>query len=99
MTYVKIQYLTFRFGITHALKTKFPVKRDEELFAHYGYPHKFGPKWYRELYKEYVKENPEKADKKALKVIQELDEALAKQPIPLTTSDQSEDTLSFPSWG
>ena len=38
-------------------------------------------------------------DKKALKVIQELDEALAKQPIPLRTSDQSEDTLSFPTWG
>ena len=40
------------------------MKKDEELFVHYGYPQRFAPKWYRELYKEFAKQNPEKASKK-----------------------------------
>ena len=77
------------------------MKKDEELFVHYGYPQRFAPKWYRELYKEFAKQNPEKANKKSLKVIKEIDDALAKHPIPLITQNQSEEnnTPSFSTWG
>ena len=51
-----------RFGITLGGKTMAPIKKDQEFFAHYGYTMDFAPKWYRESYKQFVKDNPTKAD-------------------------------------
>jgi len=88
-----------RFGIILSLKTSMPMKKGEELFTHYGYTQTFAPKWYRELYKHYAKENPEKASKESLRVIQEIDDVLEKHQIPLITSNQSKEMFSFPTWG
>ena len=42
----------------------------------------FAPKWYRELYKEFAKENPTKIDDNQMKLIKEIDNHLAtKGPI------------------
>ena len=48
----------FRFGLTNAVKTKAPVQKDEEYFVEYGYINTLdrAPKWYRDLFREYVKQ-------------------------------------------
>ena len=43
----------------------------------------FAPKWYRELYKQFVKDNPTKADQGQIKIIEYIDEKLAKSDIPM----------------
>ena len=43
----------------------------------------FAPKWYRELYKEFAKENPTKVDNGQMKIIEEIENHYAtKGPIP-----------------
>ena len=42
----------------------------------------FAPKWYRELYKQFAKDNPTKADKGQIQRIEYIDEKLAKGDIP-----------------
>ena len=59
-----------------------PIKKDQEFFAPYGYTMDFAPKWYRELYKQYAKDNPTKADKGQIQIIEYIDEMLAKGDIP-----------------
>ena len=60
-----------------------PIKKDQEFFAPYGYTMDSAPKWYRELYKQFVKDNPTKADKGQIKIIEYIDEKLAKGDIPM----------------
>ena len=60
-----------------------PIQKDQEFFAHYGYNMDFAPKWYRELYKQFAKDNPTKADKGQIQIIEYIDEKLAKLDIPL----------------
>ena len=52
------------------MKTIAPIKKDQEFFAPYGYTMDFAPKWYRELYKQFVKDNPTKADEGQIKIIE-----------------------------
>ena len=65
------------------MKTKAPIQKDQEFFAHYGYSMDFAPKWYRELYKQFAKDNPTKADKGQIQSIEYIDEKLAEGDIPL----------------
>ena len=65
------------------MKTIAPIKKDQEFFAPYGYTMDFAPKWYRELYKQFVKDNPTKADTGQIKIIEYIDEKLAKGDIPM----------------
>ena len=58
-----------------------PIKKDQELFVSYGYNMATAPKWYRELYKQYAKENPKKADNRALKIIEDVELNLEKGDI------------------
>ena len=60
-----------------------PIKKDQEFFAPYGYNMDFAPKWYRELYKQFAKDNPTKVDKGQIQIIEYIDEKLAKLDIPL----------------
>ena len=60
-----------------------PIQKDQEFFAHYGYNMDFAPKWYRELYKQFAKDNPNKVDKRQMQIIEYIDEKLAKLEIPL----------------
>ena len=73
----------FRFGITLGVKTMAPIQKDQEFFAHYAYTMDFAPKWYRELYKQFAKDNPTKVDKGQMQIIEYIDEKLAKGDIPL----------------
>ena len=50
----------YRYGIVAAIKTKRYIKKDEELFADYGYNFHTSPIWYRYLFRQYVKEKPTK---------------------------------------
>ena len=63
-----------------------PIKKDEECFLHYEYRLSRAPKWYRDSYKQYVSENPQKANPKALKIIETIEEELAKKKIPIYVS-------------
>ena len=54
-----IAYESARFGLVNALMTIFPIKKDEEFFASYGYQFTSSPKWYRDLYRQFPKANPE----------------------------------------
>ena len=60
-----------------------PIQKDQEFFAPYGYSMDFAPKWYRELYKQFAKDNPTKADKWHIQSIEYIDEMLAKGDFPL----------------
>ena len=60
-----------------------PIQKDQEFFAPYGYNMDFAPKWYRELYKQFAKDNPTKVDKRQMQIIEYIDEKLAKLDIPL----------------
>ena len=60
-----------------------PIKKDQEFFAPYGYTMDFSPKWYRELYKQFAKDNPTKVDKRQMQIIEYIDKKLAKLDIPL----------------
>ena len=52
------------------------------------------PKWYRELYKEFIKENPTKADENQVKIMEEIDLILAtKGPIPAWDSELNSKNL------
>ena len=73
----------FRFGITLGVKTMAPIQKDQEFFAPYGYKMDFAPKWYRELYKQFAKDNPTKVDKRQMQIIEYIDKKLAKLDIPL----------------
>ena len=61
-----------RFGIVLAIKTTEFIFKDQELFAHYGYSFKSSPRWYRNLFRQYAKENPTEGN---LKKLDELNEA------------------------
>jgi len=54
-----IAYESARFGLINAIKTIYPIKKDEELFASYGYSMTKSPKWYRDLYRQFAKANPD----------------------------------------
>ena len=71
----------FRFGITLAAYTKVPIKKNQEFFASYGHNMVTGPKWYRQLYKQFSKENPSKANEGTLKMIEEYERQLAEGDI------------------
>ena len=58
-----------------------PIKKDQELFVSYAYNMATAPKWYRQLYKQYAKENPKKADKKVLNLIEDIELHLEKGDI------------------
>ena len=60
-----------------------PIQKDQEFFAPYGYTMDFAPKWYRELYKQFAKDNPTKADKGQIEIIEFIDKQLAKGDIPM----------------
>ena len=63
----------YRYGIVAAIKTKRYIKKDQELFADYGYDFHTSPKWYRYLFRQYVKENPIKRN--LMRLDDELNEA------------------------
>ena len=42
----------------------------------------FAPKWYRESYKQFVKDNPTKANEGRMKMIDDIDKMLEKGDIP-----------------
>ena len=65
------------------MKTKVPILKDQEFFANYGYTMDFAPKWYRELYKQFVKDNPTKANEGWIKMIDNIDKMLEKGDIPM----------------
>ena len=44
------------------------------------------PKWYREVYKQFAKDNPTKADEGTLKTIEKIEDDLSKGDIPYTFS-------------
>ena len=80
--FITLKY--FRFGITQSVASLVPIKKDEEFFVSYNYQmdvHKHSifttPKWYRQLYKKFVTENPSQADEKYLKNIEEIDKDVA----------------------
>ena len=54
-----IAYESARFGLINAIKTIGPIKKDEEFFASYGYSMTKSPKWYRDLYRQFAKANPD----------------------------------------
>ena len=54
-----IAYESARFGLINAIKTIYPIKKDEEFFASYGYSMTKSPKWYRDLYRQFAKANPD----------------------------------------
>ena len=60
-----------------------PIKKDQEFFSHYGYTMDSAPKWYRQLYKQFVKDNPTKADEGQIKIIEYIDKSLAKSDIQM----------------
>ena len=68
-----------RFGLTNAVKTKALVKKDEEYFVEYGYANTLGvaPKWYRDLFREFVKQLEDPSE--YLDRIKDLDELEAKR--------------------
>ena len=80
--FIKLVYLS-RFGITLSIETTVSLKKDLEIFVSYDYQMKKAPKWYRDLYKEFVKDNPNKAEERKIKIIEEFDHRLTKGPIPI----------------
>ena len=54
-----------------------PIQKDQEFLAPYGYSMDYAPKWYRELYKQFAKDNPTKADKGQIQTIEYIDEMMA----------------------
>ena len=54
----------FRFGLTNAVKTTVPVKKDEEYFVEYGYVRTLvaAPKWYRDLFREFVNQQEDPSE-------------------------------------
>ena len=76
-----------RFGLINAVKTKAPVEKDEEFFASYGYQITNGPKWYRNLYRQFEGAKPE--------IIEKLDafEAEFKQPFEELTIGNKENEI------
>ncbi len=62
-----------RFGIVNAVMTKEEIKKDQEYFASYGYSVVNGPKWYRDLFREYALENPDKVKKTTLDELEEFE--------------------------
>ena len=65
--------IIFRFGLIISYKTTVPIKQGEEIFVNYGFPMKDAPKWYRDMYKKFAKENPTKKDNEILKEIRFLE--------------------------
>ena len=47
-----------RFGLVSAVKTTKDVKEGDEFLVHYGYKVKTGPRWYKKLFEEHKKKNP-----------------------------------------
>ena len=58
-----------------------PIKKDQEFFVYYGYDKVTGPKWYRQLYKQFAKDNPKEADEGTLKMIEEFERQVAEGDI------------------
>ena len=73
------------------MKTIAPIKKDQEFFAPYGYTMDFAPKWYRELYKQFVKDNPTKANEGRMKMIDDIDKMLEKGDIPIWSEAPDEE--------
>ena len=76
-----IAYESARFGLINAIKTSYPIKKDEEFFASYGYQLTRSPKWYRDLYRQFAKANPE-----VIRTIDEFESGLTEA----TTHDDAE---------
>lgn len=70
----------FRFGLTNAVKTTVPVKKDEEYFVEYGYAYNIvaAPKWYRDLFRQFVKQEKDPSEE-YLEKIDQINELEAKQ--------------------
>ena len=81
----------FRFGIVNAVKSVKSIKKDDEYFASYGYQMTSAPKWYRELYKKFAKENPDKADAGILDLIAEVEDQIAKGETKLNIAGISDE--------
>jgi len=64
---------TARFGLLLSFKTTVPIKKGEEIFSNYGYKMELAPKWYRDDYKKFVKENPSLFDENILEEIEALE--------------------------
>jgi hypothetical protein len=75
------------------VKTVAPIKKDQEFFTLYGYTMNFAPKWYRELYKQFVKDNPTKGDEGQIKIIDYIDKMLAKGDITVWGKFKEERSL------
>ena len=79
----------FRFGVTNAVITLVPIKKDEEYFVNYGYPLQGNtPTWYRDVFKQFAKENPTDRNLEYLQKIEEIEKAIEEYdkngtPIPL----------------
>ena len=76
------------------MKTRRTFKKDEEFFASYGYRLPTGPKWYRELYRKFAKENPDLADESILKQLDELEDLIAKGKVAPSIVDIVENNNS-----
>ena len=48
-----------RFGIINALISLQEIAKGEEFFASYGYSYEAGAPWYKELFLEFMAENPD----------------------------------------
>ncbi len=67
----------FRFGPIIGLKSLRPIKKGEELFAHYGYQE--GPSWYQKLRVEFLEQ-------------QKLNESLGKEELE-KNSENNDDSV------
>ncbi len=64
-----------------------PIKKDEEYFANYGYPMLAAPKWHRDLFRQYAKDNPGIFKPEKLKQLEDYEAELAKGVDKLMSSD------------
>ena len=59
---------TARFGIILSIKSKKPIKKNQECFVHYGYTLGKGPKWYKALHKKYTASRLKVKETKGLEI-------------------------------
>ncbi len=59
MTALLILAIFFRFGIINALASLQEIAKGEEYYASYGYSFDAGAPWYKDLFLEFMAENPD----------------------------------------
>ena len=91
-TRITIAWRNFRFGVVTGLRTREAVKKDEELSCNYGYGPSAQIKWFREEYRKFRQQHPDKVDQAFDEIFLEHEEL--KIGRPSTTNDEDEDGSS-----